>query len=233
MRDCAEEFVIWDVGLGAAANALTALRSTSDVSARVRLISFDRTTAALEFALRYARELGFVARFESQVEELLAKGSVSFWNERQQVEWKMIIHDFPATMASPDPRFPAPHAIFFDAFSPARNPEMWSLPVLTNVFSRLNPARACSLATFSRSTISRTALLLAGFFVGRGEALAGKEETTVAANRRELIRDLLDQAWLDRARRSHSAEPLHGDAYVQQALTPESWEHLRRHPQFT
>ncbi len=233
MRECVGEFVIWDVGLGAAANVLTALRCTRDVEARVRVISFDRTTAALEFAFKHADKLEYLKGFESWIGELLSNGSVFFRNETQQVRWKTVLDDFPFMMASRDLHSRSPHAIFFDAFSPARNPEMWSLPLLTNLFSRIDPLRPCSLATFSRSTITRTALLLAGFFVGRGEALAGKEETTIAANRRELIPQLLDGKWLERACCSHSAEPLSGGAYLQQPLTRETWEILRAHPQFT
>src|ERR1700683_2856741 len=37
------EFVVWDVGLGAAANAMAVLRATSDLPCPMRMISFDRT----------------------------------------------------------------------------------------------------------------------------------------------------------------------------------------------
>src|SRR5665213_2964037 len=47
-----EEFVIWDVGLGAAANVLTALRATQDLPCSIQVISFDHTLAPLQFALQ-------------------------------------------------------------------------------------------------------------------------------------------------------------------------------------
>src|SRR5262245_39464228 len=50
VRKHAREFVIWDVGLGAAANALTVLRATCDVPCFIRLISFDHTIEPLCFA---------------------------------------------------------------------------------------------------------------------------------------------------------------------------------------
>src|SRR2546427_7733319 len=43
------EFVIWDVGLGAAANVLTALRATCDSVCTLRLLSFDLTLEPLKF----------------------------------------------------------------------------------------------------------------------------------------------------------------------------------------
>src|SRR5215469_5993169 len=45
------EFVIWDVGLGAAANVLTVLRATRDISRPLRILSFDHTLEPLRFAL--------------------------------------------------------------------------------------------------------------------------------------------------------------------------------------
>ena len=78
----------------------------------------------------------------------------------------------------------------------------------------------------------RVAWLLAGFHVGVGQASGYKEETTLAANTKDLITDPLDQRWLERARRSQSAEPLWEPAYRQAPLTEESWRRLREHPQF-
>jgi len=128
--------------------------------------------------------------------------------------------------------FPAPHAILFDPFSPAKNPAMWTLPLFTNLFRLLDPGRPCALATYSRSTMTRAGLLLAGFYVGAGHATGAKEETTIAANTLELIHEPLDRRWLERARRSHSAEPLGELVYRQLRLAPATWEGLQAHPQF-
>ena len=78
----------------------------------------------------------------------------------------------------------------------------------------------------------RVTLLLAGFFVGVGHATGKKEETTIAANTLELLKEPLDMRWLHRARRSHSAEPIVEEVYRIAPLSPESWEKLRMHPQF-
>lgn len=125
-----------------------------------------------------------------------------------------------------------PHAILFDAFSPAKNPAMWTLPLFTNLFQLLDPQRPCALTTYSRSTILRVTLLLAGFFVGAGRATGLKEETTIAANDLSLIAEPLDRRWLERARRSHSAEPLMEPVYRIAPLSAKCWEQLQAHPQF-
>jgi hypothetical protein len=78
----------------------------------------------------------------------------------------------------------------------------------------------------------RATLLLAGFFVGVGHATGEKEQTTIAANSLELIEEPLDRRWLERAHRSHSAEPMWEPVYRQAPLTPQSFQKLQQHPQF-
>src|SRR5450631_3242836 len=65
------EFVIWDIGLGAAANAIAILRATREISGQLRIVSFDNTREPLEFALKNAAALGHLAGYENQIAELL------------------------------------------------------------------------------------------------------------------------------------------------------------------
>jgi tRNA U34 5-methylaminomethyl-2-thiouridine-forming methyltransferase MnmC len=231
VRSQTGEFVIWDVGLGAAANVLTALRATRGLSCSLRVISFDRTIAPLQFALRHSAALGYLADYESAVRDLLQTGRADFKQEQQSVRWRLCLGDFPQFLRQPGPA-PAPHAIMFDAFSPAKNPAMWTAPLFTDLFHALDPGRPCAMPTYSRSTMLRVTLLLAGCYVGIGRATGEKEETTIAANTLDLIDEPLPAAWLRRARRSKSAEPLREPVYRQAHLSPETWEKLRKHPQF-
>ena len=277
LKNHSGEFVIWDVGLGAAANALTVLRATRDLPCAIRLVSFDCTIEPLEFALQNTEALGYFGGYENHLNELLRTHHVEFRDGPQSVNWRLHLADFPTLLArlacpsrsapvpgaatcenQPLPRvgpspalepccardgrapargteegqIPKPHAILFDAFSPAKNPAMWTLPLFTNLFQLLDPQRPCALPTYSRSTIMRVTLLLAGFFVGVGHATGKKEETTIAANTLALLTEPLDRRWLDRARRSHSAEPMREAVYRIVPLTEASWEQLQQHPQF-
>ncbi len=233
MRAHAGEFVVWDVGLGAAANVLTLFRATRALATPLRVVSFDRTLEALDFARRHGAELGYLAGYEPAVDALLGTREVRFYNGRQPVDWSVIVADFPTWLAgAPTTEAPDPHAILYDAFSPARNPDMWTLPLFQRLRARLDPSRPCALATYSRATLVRVTLLVAGFFVGVGEATGEKEETTLAATDPRLIPRPLDRRWLARARRSTSAEPLAGPRYVQARLSAATLERLERHPQF-
>src|SRR5436190_9467938 len=227
------EFVIWDVGLGAAANVLTVFRATRETACSIRVLSFDQTLEPLEFALQHASELGYVVGFEEHLQRFRRQHHLEFREGNQTVNWELHLGDFPTLLTQPaTQKFPKPHAIMFDAFSPATNPAMWTEPLFANLFRLLDPRRPCALPTYSRSTMLRVTLLLAGFFVGVGHATGEKEETTLAANSMELIEEPLDRRWLARARRSTSAEPLWEPVYRQSRLSPATWEQLQQHAQF-
>ncbi|MBE7503983.1 MAG: methyltransferase [Verrucomicrobiales bacterium] len=227
------EFVLWDVGLGAAGNVLTVLEATQELSGSLRVVSFDRTLEPLRFALGEERRLGYLARAVGWVRVLLDRGRAEFRNGRQAVVWEVREGDFPTLLAGGAAgSLPAPDAIMYDAYSPATNPEMWTLPLFRRLQGRLDPGRPCALTTYSRSTLLRVTWLLAGLFVGVGGATGEKEETTIGANCRELIERPLDRRWLGRVRRSTSAEPLGEARYRQARLSAMHWEQLERHPQF-
>ena len=65
----------------------------------------------------------------------------------------------------------------------------------------------CTLYTYSASTATRVALLLAGWAVGVGEAIGSKAQTTAAAIHVADLQRPLDQRWLPRVARSDAPLP--------------------------
>ena len=219
-------FVIWDVGLGAAANAIAVLNAFADrAELEVELHSFDQSTEPLEFALSHAAELGYMVPHSGRVAGLLAAGTAQF----SGVRWQFHQGHFP-DLAQPG-RFPAPHAILYDPYSPTANPGLWTLEQFSAVHACLSPSAPCLLSNYTRSTAVRVTLLLAGFYVGRGAATGEKDETTIAANAPELLSAPLEPAWLKRVRSSTRSAPLriHG---VPGPIGEPDWERLLAHPQF-
>ncbi|MCM2322391.1 MAG: MnmC family methyltransferase [Oligoflexia bacterium] len=196
--------VIYDVGMGLAANALAALqryRSLKPQNGRgLRLVSFENDLSGLRLALENPERLPFFSGWERALEELLLKRQ---WRDATgSVLWELREGDFlHAPLGDP----PA-ELIYFDFYSPKTCPTLWTL----ETFQRLH--RACQgsdsvLLTYSASTSIRAELLFAGFYVGRGCSTLAKKETTVAALRPESLRDPLGGEWLAKLKRSTKADP--------------------------
>jgi len=219
-------FVIWDVGLGAAANAIAVLEAFAPLTetTRVELHSFDLTAEALRFALAHAAELGYVGPHAVAVQTLLEQGTAV----EGDLHWKFHPGDFRETMSAT----PAPHAILYDPYSPQSNPTMWSLDHFTRLHACLAPAAPCLLSNYTRSTAVRVTLLLAGFFVGHGHATGEKDQTTIASNTLALLDEPLDTGWLRRVHRSTNSAPLRIGRPPLAAISAEDWERLAAHPQF-
>ncbi|MCU1279128.1 MAG: queuine tRNA-ribosyltransferase, partial [bacterium] len=98
--------------------------------------------------------------------------------------------------------------VFWDPFSPRANPERWTIAAFAAL--RRAVADRAIVLTYSASTATRVAMLLAGFAVGVGDPIGDKAETTVAAVRVEDLARPLQSRWL--ARLSRADAPLPRDA---------------------
>jgi hypothetical protein len=218
--------VVWDVGLGAAANALAVLEALRGVTAPVELHSFDRSLEPLEFALQHAADLGYLVGWEDQLRTVVREGVISIGS----LTWRMHVGDFRDRVH--DATAPAPHAVIFDPYSPSANPELWNVETFAAIRARVKADEPCLLTSYSRSTAVRVTLLLAGWFVGRGTSTGEKDETTVASSHRESLASPLEPAWIERVRRSTAPGPLQRDAAEPSPTSIEVADELSRHPQF-
>jgi tRNA U34 5-methylaminomethyl-2-thiouridine-forming methyltransferase MnmC len=226
-------FVLWDVGLGAAANALTALRELLRAregmrTGSVTLHSFDKTTGPLEFALQNAAALVYPRGFEKELQELLETGSTRL---APNIHWHLHKGDFCEELSRLS--LPAPDAIFYDPYSAKCNAEMWSLSHFTRLFAKLDPQRPTLLTNYSSATYIRVTLLLAGFYVGYGCQIGEKLHTTIASSHLELLERPLDRDWLEnRVRASHSAAAIREIPYQIAPISAGDYQRLQVHPQF-
>lgn len=217
--------VIWDVGLGAAANAIAALEALRAIGAPAELHSFDCTLAPLAFACRHAAELGYLLAWQDAAQALLKDGS---WSDGAR-RWMLHAGDFRERMKVA----PVPEAILYDPYSPRANPDLWTLEHFTALRAKIGDSPECLLTNYTRSTAVRVTLLLAGFFVGRGGATGEKDETTVAATGRALLDRPLGADWLQRVRRSTQGAPLRAAGRAAGAISDTDWATLCAHPQFS
>jgi queuine tRNA-ribosyltransferase len=203
---------VFDVGLGAASNAIAARAASRG---GLTIVSFERDLGALECALGEPAAFGLEGEAGAAARALLDSGSHS----DERARWILRHGELLAALAGE-----AEHAdvVFWDPFSPRANPELWTVAAFAAMRRVASPS--CTLFTYSASTAVRLALLLAGWSVGIGAATGSKQQTTAAAVRREDLAAPLPASWLDRL--TLPSTPLPGDA-------PAGWlEQVRAHPQF-
>jgi queuine tRNA-ribosyltransferase len=193
--------VLHDIGLGIAANALAAIElRLGHPSARpLHVESFETDTGALELALTQVDRFPFLAPYQDSVAALL--GAQTWRTPDGGVVWKLHRGDFRDRLEVASPA----ELTFFDMYSPKRCPELWSRASFATI-ARASPRTL--LITYSAATAVRSALILAGFHVGRGRATSGKAETTVARAGGESLEAPLDAAWLLKLERSHLPLPV-------------------------
>jgi queuine tRNA-ribosyltransferase len=100
---------------------------------------------------------------------------------------------------------------------------LWTVAAFTTLRRAAGPR--CILTTYSASTATRVALLLAGWAVGIGDPIGDKAQTTAAAVHVADLARPLDRRWLTRLARPDA--PLPADA------PPDAAARLARLPQLT
>jgi queuine tRNA-ribosyltransferase len=201
--------VLFDVGLGAGSNALAARsapRRAPSPDARLEIVSFENDLAALALALEHGPAFGLEGEPAEAARALLVQGT----HDGQRVAWRLERGDVLARMEALQAGTTRADVMFWDPFSPRANPALWTVRAFTIARALARPG--CTLFTYSASTATRVALLLAGWAVGAGDATGSKAETTAAAaNVADLARPL-QPAWLTRLSRPHGEVPLPPDA---------------------
>jgi queuine tRNA-ribosyltransferase len=194
-----EPLVLLDVGLGAGSNAALALGRALCLRGPRRplhVLSFDRTLSALELALATDPAAFGLDEPLPQLARVLCRRGVA---EAQALRWSLCLGDLTKTLAELPPA--AADIVFWDPFSPRATPQLWSVAMF-GALRRACRARA-TVHTYSAATATRSALLLAGFAVGKGPSAGPKQRyTTQAALALSDLAQPLEGSWL-RGLRSH------------------------------
>jgi queuine tRNA-ribosyltransferase len=232
LASSSELLVIWDVGLGAAANAMAAIQcyekqATVGPTCPMRLISFENDLDSLKLALRHDDKFAYL-RHGGPV-GILEGGE---WQSKQYsgLSWLLVKGDFLETVGQAPL---APDLIFYDMFSSKTHGEQWTIAIFRRLFAAC-AGRATELFTYTHSTAARAALLAAGFHVAKGRPAGAKEETTIALTPAALAHpnarryEMLGPEWIGRWNRSHAKFP--AEVSAEQRLPFE--QQILRHEQF-
>ena len=181
-------FVLWDVGMGTAANALIALQQVrkSGATRLFEIHSFETELSGIKMALENSERFPFLKSDLALIHELLREKKV----HADHFSWNLHEGDFFKNLASA----PAADIIFYDFYAPKICPELWTLECFQKVRAAVGEHR-CELYTYSASTAVRLALIRAGFYVGHGRGTDLKLESTVASTALVHLEKPLDEKW--------------------------------------
>jgi queuine tRNA-ribosyltransferase len=222
-----EPLTVWDVGLGAAANAMAAILGAESIdpmqrSRSLRMVSFENDTDSLKLALRHPA--WFKHLRHPGPRQVLSKNR---WvSDNGLIEWLLLPGDFSVCKF----QAPPPDIVYFDPFSFKTDSALWTLTAFREL-ADVCADRAVELFTYTYSTRVRAAMLAAGFYVAKGRGTGPKAETTIglspAAAALSHGRELLGAEWLGKWGRSDAQAPFGID------VGDESWlDAVMGHPQF-
>ena len=221
----AEPLVVWDVGLGAAFNAMTAIKEAESIDQKrpLHIISFENDTDALKLVLKNSNRFPHV--FHKAPALLLNTGE---WNSPNGlIKWTLKEGDYFEHFSASA----KPNIIFYDPFSANTDTHFWTARAFTLLKTFLGE-HPTILLTYSASTAVRAGLLSAGFFVAAGNGSGPKKDTTVALTEPAIPlypeAKLLDTDWLGRWQRSDARLPLGGGSEPIESIE----NFILQHPQF-
>ena len=225
--------VVYDVGLGIAANALAVITATlkqqnKEISRDFHLISFENDLEGLRFTLDNHEHFPFLSPFLKENKDLVAlirKNFLPTENSNQSslsleyqsssgsiqttIKWELRVGDF---LQELNKSMPAPELIYFDFYSPKSSPDLWNYETFRRLYDATAPRRQArltsTLLTYTSSTAVRSAMILAGFKVGYGIQTPSKLETTVASTCSAELVAPLGQKWVEHLKRSSKPLPL-------------------------
>jgi queuine tRNA-ribosyltransferase len=223
-----DPLVIWDVGLGAATNVMTAIFTLEQSMEPLRhqrpihIISFENDLDALRLAAKFPSM--FATLKHEAPHKLLKIGS---WAHKSlPITWDLKVGDFKDLYKSAT----KPNIIFYDPFSHKADASLWTYNLFAELFCYCEN-QSVELMTYTASTAVRAGLLAAGFYVCYGAATGPKSDTTFAATpKAQSARNdlkLLDQTWLERWQRSDAKRPF-GEGFEQAVIESK----ILNHPQF-
>jgi hypothetical protein len=222
---------VWDVGLGAAANAVAVVESWLEGEyGDLCLESFDQDAEALCFALQQmAGEPESFAHLQGwDWDKLLGEGKLVLSKGKRKLVWNYHQGDFRCCYPSVVER---PDLVMYDLYSALKCPELYTLKLWESL-GDYQQGYPCLIVLHTRSTAVRVTLLLAGWYVGVGTGLGEKEETTLVSNDLAQLTKPLDCAWRQKVLRSTSAFPLLENRVEKRPITQEWIECLNQHPQW-
>ena len=169
---------ILEVGFGTGLGLRTTFEETKNIHGQVKFVSLELDRDLLNYIFSLDQFNDFTKK-EDGDKILLSKGNFSA---------EIIIGD--ARLTLPKMKHEKFQAIYQDAFSPKRNPMLWTVQWFKDLKELAH--EDCILSTYSASSSIRKSLMEAGWIVKNGLKFSGKRSSTIATIKGTHDQDIVD-----------------------------------------
>jgi tRNA U34 5-methylaminomethyl-2-thiouridine-forming methyltransferase MnmC len=170
LKQCIKHEVrVFEIGFGTGLNAFLTLLEAEGSNKKIHYTTFEKYPVEIEKAI----QLNYPEEIAPDKKQLFEQLHTSPWNEEIRITpyftLKKIETDFTRAIFEDD--F---DVVYFDAFSPEKQPEMWSKELFSKIYTHCN--QGAILTTYCAKGIVRRAMQDAGFKVERLPGPPGKRE---------------------------------------------------------
>lgn len=168
-----EQINVLEIGFGTGLNAFLTLLQAEKTNKQVNYTSLELYPLDIDKAkqLNYAQHLSGESR-----KSLFMALHTSQWNKSVKITPRFTLHKIETDFSNPTNLNTHTHfdVIYFDAFAPEKQPEMWTQPIFDTLFTQSNPNAI--ITTYSAKGAVRRMLQSADFTVERLPGPPGKRE---------------------------------------------------------
>jgi tRNA U34 5-methylaminomethyl-2-thiouridine-forming methyltransferase MnmC len=168
---CLKEINLLEVGFGTGLNALLTVLEAKKLKRKINYVAIEPKPLKQEITgqLNFASVIG-----GTEAEGYFRKLHESAWDSPSFLSDYFIISKIQAKLEEISLRAGQFHLVYFDAFGPDVQPDLWTEPVFRQLFNCLKPEGI--LVTYSCKGTVKRALKAAGFTIEKLPGPAGKRE---------------------------------------------------------
>ena len=167
----AKELHIFEVGFGTGLNAILTLISAKELGIKVYYESIELYPVPLEII----EQLNYSAMLEDDAYRTLYHSMHQFtWNEAHEITEYFMLKKIEGSLLGYQPEPNNSQLIYFDAFAPEHQAEMWTTEVMKKLYDALQHDGL--LVSYCSKSMFQRALKQAGFNVGKLPGPPGKRE---------------------------------------------------------
>ena len=163
--------VVFEVGFGTGLNALLTAIQAEKIKKTTSYFSIEK----YPINQKLVNELNYAKKIDKKVQFLFEKLHSCSWNEAVQINQFFTIHKINNDLITyPFKDIPHFDVIYFDAFGPDKQPEMWSTEILSKIASKTNTNGI--IVTYSAKGEVRRQMDNVGFTMERLPGPPGKKQ---------------------------------------------------------